>query len=88
MAQQGNIQGVTQVSLLGQLSTALLDQVLRRLRAQAEHVCEFKMHEDVLTRGMSVEQASESEFKYRIVASLSQSCGAPQGGRCASNPRI
>jgi hypothetical protein len=45
------IQGITQVSVMGQLPAEILDQVLRRLRGHAEHESQFEMHEDVLTRG-------------------------------------
>lgn len=45
------LQGVTQVSLLGQIPAELLDQVLRRLRGHCEHEERFELHEDVLTRG-------------------------------------
>ena len=45
------MQSVTQVSVLGQLSSALLEQALRRLRAHAEHEETFTSSEDVLSRG-------------------------------------
>lgn len=51
MAQHGSVQGVMQVSVLGQFPAGLLDQVLRRLAAHAEHQYAYEMQEDVFTRG-------------------------------------
>lgn len=51
MAQHGSVQGVMQVSVLGQFPAGLLDQILRRLAAHAEHQYAFEMEEDVFSRG-------------------------------------
>jgi hypothetical protein len=54
MAQQSiGLQGITQVSVLGQTGASLLPQLLRRLRAHSEHEATYTMNEDVLGRGTS-----------------------------------
>ncbi|CAD6572583.1 MAG: hypothetical protein CYPHOPRED_004886 [Cyphobasidiales sp. Tagirdzhanova-0007] len=51
MSHRGGIQGVTQVSIMGQFPVALLDQVLRRLQAHSEHMRQFTLRDDVFMRG-------------------------------------
>jgi len=51
MAQHGSVQGVMQVSVLGQFPAGLLDQVLRRLASHAEHQYALQLEEDVFSRG-------------------------------------
>ena len=53
MAQHGSVQGVMQVSVLGQFPAGLLDQVCRRLASHAEHQYDLHMVEDVFFRGQS-----------------------------------
>jgi len=73
MAQQGGIQGITQVSVLGQLPVSLLDQVLRRLEAHTEHQYDFTVNEDVLTRGTPDSTgALREEDVLRVRATTSQ----------------
>lgn len=49
--QQATVQGVTQVSLLGQFQVRLLDQVLRRLAGHTDGQYTYEMTEDVFSRG-------------------------------------
>jgi hypothetical protein len=51
MAHQSSVQGVMQVSLLGQFPAGLLDQVLARLASYAEHQHSLELEEDVFSRG-------------------------------------
>lgn len=51
-SQSGPIQGIIQISILGQLPNHLLPQVHRRLRNHSEHEADFELNEDVLLRGM------------------------------------
>ncbi|KAL7009800.1 hypothetical protein EMMF5_000708 [Cystobasidiomycetes sp. EMM_F5] len=44
------IQGIFQVSVVGQLPASLLEQTVRRLRSYAQHECQYTLVEDVLTR--------------------------------------